>query len=699
MKQFSILLLAIASCCLLQAKDRVVKQPPFIVRNSSTIEIDRVVVSDTATVLEIKAYFRPNNWIRISSESYLLADNGEKYPIRSGNGITLDKEFWMPESGEASFSLIFPLLPPTVKVIDFIESDCEDCFKIWGIHLDGKLPKLDLPVTVKAKKTITEESLPAAKFTGGKAILNGYLLGYQKHYQIAAHVLLCNFLTGIFEQNPIKVNEDGTFSMEVELHAPSMVTLKVGDSSVKLFLVPGRETTVAVNLREINRMQSKLLKDHKSGEEQVYCMGAMGRLNNELNEPEHQWTALWEGDQFLKEIYNMSADTYKAYCQSKFEKVKADIQGDKTLSEAGRQLLLIENQYQYALSLSNITSYLMHSFVKYSGLPEREAYQKFQRPVQSENYYDYVSILNKPEMLFCSGYSQMMKYLGYEIDVKLDGNMKDIFSYILSSDKVSAADAQTIKEFSADLGAGKEKPVHMEKMDELRNKYSTLFSEYSAKRMDYIINQVLGKYIGSDKGIFFDLKKVMTLAQKISDFQPMTEADFQSVRQLSDPYYINALTAMNDRLLETIEANKKKTGYTVNEAGEVKDEDLFYSITSKFKGKVILVDFWATWCGPCKMAMKQMKPMKEDLAGKDIVYVFIAGENSPKETWDNMIPDIHGEHYRVTEAQWNYLSKQFSIQGVPTYIIVDKEGGITQKYTGFPGVDTVKKELLKALEK
>ena len=168
---------------------------------------------------------------------------------------------------------------------------------------------------------------------------------------------------------------------------------------------------------------------------------------------------------------------------------------------------------------------------------------------------------------------------------------------------------------------------------------------------------------------------------------------------MSDPYYLSRLTRMNNRLLETIEANKKKKGYTVNESGEVKDEDLFYSIISKFKGKVVLVDFWATWCGPCKMAMKQMKPMKKDLEGKDIVYVFIAGENSPKETWDNMIPDIHGEHYRVTAAQWNYLSRQFSIQGVPTYIIVDKEGGVIQKYTGFPGVDTVKRELMKALEK
>ena len=67
MKNFGILLLAMVSCCLLQAKDRVVKQPPFIARSSSTIEIDRVVVSDTATVLDVKAFFRPHNWIQISN--------------------------------------------------------------------------------------------------------------------------------------------------------------------------------------------------------------------------------------------------------------------------------------------------------------------------------------------------------------------------------------------------------------------------------------------------------------------------------------------------------------------------------------------------------------------------------------------------------------------------------------------------------
>jgi thiol-disulfide isomerase/thioredoxin len=203
--------------------------------------------------------------------------------------------------------------------------------------------------------------------------------------------------------------------------------------------------------------------------------------------------------------------------------------------------------------------------------------------------------------------------------------------------------------------------------------------------------------MGTDKGLFFDIRKAMKYAEKITDFRPLTETDFQEIRLMENPYYLEKLTSMNNKLIETIEANKKKTGFTINETGEVANEDLFASIISKFRGKVMLVDFWATWCGPCQKAMKDMKPMKEELADKDIVYLFIAGENSPKETWENMISDIHGEHYRLTNAQWAYINKQFSIQGVPTYMIIDKEGGIKNKFTGFPGVDTVKKQLLELL--
>lgn len=80
----------------------------------------------------------------------------------------------------------------------------------------------------------------------------------------------------------------------------------------------------------------------------------------------------------------------------------------------------------------------------------------------------------------------------------------------------------------------------------------------------------------------------------------MTETDFQEIRLMENPYYLEKLTSMNNKLIETIEANKKKTGFTINETGEVANEDLFASIISKFRGKVILVDFGQLGAAPAK---------------------------------------------------------------------------------------------------
>ena len=94
----AILLLCIYS--LTKAKEKVIEQPPFIAWTSTSIQVDKVVLSDTATVLYIKAFYHPKQWIRISGQSFLKDNNGETYALRSGIGIKPDTEFWMPESGE-----------------------------------------------------------------------------------------------------------------------------------------------------------------------------------------------------------------------------------------------------------------------------------------------------------------------------------------------------------------------------------------------------------------------------------------------------------------------------------------------------------------------------------------------------------------------------------------------------------------------
>jgi protein-disulfide isomerase len=55
-----------------------------------------------------------------------------------------------------------------------------------------------------------------------------------------------------------------------------------------------------------------------------------------------------------------------------------------------------------------------------------------------------------------------------------------------------------------------------------------------------------------------------------------------------------------------------------------------------------------------------------------------------------MIPEIHGHHYRVSDEQWQYWYENLKIEGVPTFMIFNKNGEQTARYTGFPGVDTIR---------
>ena len=93
MKRFAwIIGLIFCTICTIQAKDRVIERPPFLAWSSNSIEIDKIVMSDTVTTVYIKAFYRPKYWIKIATGSFLKDNNGMLYPIRKGVGITLDKE-------------------------------------------------------------------------------------------------------------------------------------------------------------------------------------------------------------------------------------------------------------------------------------------------------------------------------------------------------------------------------------------------------------------------------------------------------------------------------------------------------------------------------------------------------------------------------------------------------------------------------
>ena len=131
---------------------------------------------------------------------------------------------------------------------------------------------------------------------------------------------------------------------------------------------------------------------------------------------------------------------------------------------------------------------------------------------------------------------------------------------------------------------------------------------------------------------------------------------------------------------------------------DVAPEDILQTILDNYKGKAVLIDMWATWCGPCRAGHKAMAPIKNDLKDKNIQFVYITSPSSPPTTWQEMIKDIDGDHYYLTEEQYEYILDKYEAPGIPTYAIYDAKGEQTYKSIGFPGLDTIKSKIEKALK-
>lgn len=619
-KSTVILCLLFVAAFTLQAKERVINTPSFAAWSGRSIEIEKITLSENETVLDIHAFYMPNYWIKFVTETYLVTPDGTKYPIKGSEGLTLNEEFWMPESGEAKFKLIFPPLPDSVSEVDMIE-EVERGYMIWGIQLkENALPKVTLPAGIGKHDYNKNTSLPTPELKVGKATLKGELLGYKPEMNTEVY-LHAGDLTGIFRSENIKVNPDGTFQTEIDLLSPMHANVYFGDL-ISVFLAPGETTMLYINLPEACRKQSRLRKDEPSQGKLVYATGYLGALTEEYNENKH---ICENGNEVFEAVKDMDLPGIKQYLLSLCEKRKREIPS-LNVSNACKELLQIETEVTALMDVMSTKSFYVHSMLQKGEIKREDANNYYVNLSLPENFYDDIgqfTVINTPKAVYGS-----------------------TFSVLLNQPEVPA---------------------------------------------------VLTKTLGTDKGIYFDAVASAGIFKNLDNFVPLTDTDRETLKNISSPAYLEIAEMRNNELLKKMEANKKKSGFRVNATGEVENEDLFASIISKFAGKAILVDFWATWCGPCIMANKEMIPMKEELKDEDIVYLYIAGEDSPEKTWENMIPDIHGEHFRVNKEQWEYLRKNFGVSGVPTYLVVNREGNITFKNTGFPGAEKMKNELTKAL--
>jgi len=113
----------------------------------------------------------------------------------------------------------------------------------------------------------------------------------------------------------------------------------------------------------------------------------------------------------------------------------------------------------------------------------------------------------------------------------------------------------------------------------------------------------------------------------------------------------------------------------------------------ELKGKVVLLDFWATWCGPCRRELPTIQKLHQRYAARGLAIVGI----NCSETRSTAATFLRTNHYTI--PTWldadGVVQNQYGVDGIPTLVILDAKGTVVARLVGLRDED----ELLAALKK
>ena len=154
-------------------------------------------------------------------------------------------------------------------------------------------------------------------------------------------------------------------------------------------------------------------------------------------------------------------------------------------------------------------------------------------------------------------------------------------------------------------------------------------------------------------------------------------------KEIKMPAAFNYVKAVNDKYL-ALEHQDLANAASLRPSSDVEGmsdgEKIFRKIIEPFKGRIVYLDIWGTWCGPCKRNLKESWKVKEQLKNYDIVYLYLCNRSSD-ESWKNVIKEYNltGEncvHYNLPAEQQSAIEHYLNVSSFPTYKLIDKQGNI-----------------------
>ena len=593
--------------------------------SNSELKVREVIMRDTATTVHFTMEKEKGQSFRFAKESYLMDEDGNRYPLRSADGIALDSWVQSPESGITNFTVHFEPMPKKVQVFDYIGGDEKGSFRLLGIH--DKKYKVNVP-TLQELSEANPYTVPADWLKTDTITIRGRIEGYDAE-KLGFTSMNCYYYS-VFEKDGVTlifdIAPDGTFEKKFQAYYPTYEVIAPDNSNIRfdnvpIFARPGETIDI-------------IIKPNEHGIYECYynngsCKEVVRWLKADLD--------MWELTKPISEFKGNISEMDKVADQT-WQDILYIIQREATrqhFTTQEVQLALANMQGSFIDAMANYIRNHRKGLTKvkevdgefdveildsieWKELDKMEHYKMMQR-------IDY----DKP-LLMCSDFHIVLNHiqivgniirLKYK-DVVVDEKGEYVFN-IENEKKLLANYIQALREL---MGTDKNNlTIHLCVYNEMMNHFDKWQSQKA------LLSNVMPVYLDVFTNPYIHQKAEAFYARKMEQ------------KEIAVPLPSNNPSAV-----------------------------LIRALCARYPGRYLMIDFWGMSCGPCRAAIQMSKELRAEIAKRDDVkLIFIAEERTAEgsDEYRKYVSEWLADEETICMAKANFVRLQelFQFNGIPHY--------------------------------
>ena len=617
--------------------------------HNGELKARQVIMTDTATTVHFTIVYQKGQYFRFVSSSYLMDEDGNRYPLRSCEGLQLNTRVQSPESGTTDFTMHFEPLPKKVQMFDFIEGDGKGAFMLLGIH--DKKYKVT-PTTLQELSAANPYTVPADWFKTDTIIIRGRFEGYDAE-KFGFTSMEC-FYEDVFEKDAatlvFDIVADGTFEKKFKASYPVCNKFftrqtKVGFDEIHFFARPGETIDNTIRPNEYGQYAC------------YYNNGSSKEVERWLKSDLSMWDLAYSLHMFKGKFSEVGEVTERTWQDMLYRLEVESRRSHFTPQEM--QLALADLQVNFAYAVMDYPMFHEDAVRKYE---QRDGgYQmvildsvEWQGINKMENYRALHRVdFDNPLLLTCSQYPITLNRIQYAKPVRsrqYDGLLDEdgaIENNVESDKKRLSNSVLAYRELMGCEGDNF--------MAQLSN-YKFMVSYFDNWRNN---EDAIPKILADTTLTVAEREEGAATIQTPSRMMPLYLEVFTNpyIHQKAEQFY--AYKMAQTELSTPLPADNPSA-------------DLIRSLCAKYPGRYLVIDFWGMGCGPCRSAIQSSKNLRAEVAKRDDVkLIFIAGERTAEgsDAYHKYVDEwlADEETVCITNNDFSRMQELFHFNGIPHY--------------------------------